>query len=75
MMAKLEMDIINTHCAGIDIGSRSHFVAVGQGPDDVKEFEKAAKDCKDAEIKTFAGKTLPVLLAHLDSTKAITGKH
>jgi putative membrane protein len=42
---------------------------------DVKEFEKAAKDCKDAEIKTFAGKTLPVLLAHLDSTKAITGKH
>ncbi len=37
-MAKLEMDVINTHCAGIDIGSRSHFVAVGQGPDDVKEF-------------------------------------
>ncbi len=27
-MAKLEMDVINTHCAGIDIGSRSHFVAV-----------------------------------------------
>lgn len=42
---------------------------------DVKEFEKAAKDCKDAEIKSFAGKTLPVLLVHLDSTKAITGKH
>jgi hypothetical protein len=29
-MAKMEMDIINTQCAGIDIGSRSHFVAVGQ---------------------------------------------
>jgi len=28
MMAKLEMDVINTHCAGIDIGSRSHFVVV-----------------------------------------------
>jgi putative membrane protein len=41
---------------------------------DVKEFEMAAKDCKDAEIKSFAGKTLPILLAHLDSTKAITGK-
>jgi len=27
---KLEMDIINSHCAGFDIGSRSHFVAVGQ---------------------------------------------
>lgn len=42
---------------------------------DVKEFEKAAKDCKDPEIKTFAGKTLPVLLVHLDSSTAITGKH
>lgn len=44
MMAKLEMDVINTHCAGIDIGSRSHFVAVGQGPDDVKEFGVYAED-------------------------------
>jgi hypothetical protein len=25
---KMEMDIINPHCAGIDIGSRSHYVAV-----------------------------------------------
>lgn len=41
---------------------------------DVKEFEKAAKDCKDPEIKSFAGKTLPVLLVHLDSAQAITGK-
>ena len=44
MMAKLEMDVINTHCAGIDIGSRSHFVAVGQGTDDVKEFGVYAED-------------------------------
>ena len=43
-MAKLEMDVINTHCAGIDIGSRSHFVAVGQGPGDVKEFGVYAED-------------------------------
>ena len=27
---KMEMDIINPNAAGIDIGSRSHFVAVGQ---------------------------------------------
>ena len=26
---KMEPDIINLHAAGIDIGSRSHFVAVG----------------------------------------------
>jgi len=43
-MAKLEMDIINTHCAGIDVGSRSHFVAVGQSLQDVKEFGVYAED-------------------------------
>lgn len=43
-MTKLEMDVINTHCAGVDIGSRSHFVAVGQGVDDVKEFGVYAED-------------------------------
>ena len=42
---------------------------------DVKAFEKAAKECKDPEIRSFAGKTLPVLLSHLDSSKAITGKN
>lgn len=41
---KLEMEIINPHAAGIDIGSRSHFVAVGQALDDVKEFGVYAED-------------------------------
>lgn len=41
---KLEMDIINSHCAGIDIGSRSHFVATGQALEDVKEFGVYADD-------------------------------
>ncbi|MEP7110326.1 MAG: DUF4142 domain-containing protein [Ferruginibacter sp.] len=41
---------------------------------DVKAFEKAAKDCNDPEIKSFAGRTLPVLQGHLDSSKALTGK-
>ena len=40
----MEMDVINTHCAGIDIGSRSHFVATGQELDDVKEFGVYAED-------------------------------
>lgn len=39
--------------------------------DDVDKFEKAADDCKDADIKAFASKTLPVLRAHLDSAKAV----
>ena len=32
------MPIVNPNAAGIDVGSRSHFVAVGQGTDDVREF-------------------------------------
>ena len=43
-MAKLEMNIINICCAGIDIGSRSHYVAVGQALEDVKEFGVYAED-------------------------------
>ena len=44
---KMEMDIINPHCAGIDIGSRSHFVAVGQALEDEKEFGVYADDLSD----------------------------
>ena len=32
------MPIINFNAAGIDVGSRSHYIAVGQGADDVREF-------------------------------------
>jgi transposase len=38
MTKKIVMEIINPNAAGIDVGSRSHFVAVGQGSADVKEF-------------------------------------
>lgn len=40
----LEMEVINTHAAGIDVGSRSHFAAVGQSLEDVKEFGVYAED-------------------------------
>lgn len=55
------MDIINPHCAGIDVGSRSHFVAVGQSLEDVKEFGVYADDLtaiclhlKEEEITSVA---------------------
>lgn len=38
------MDIVNPDAAGIDVGSRSHFAAVGQSLDDVKEFGVYAED-------------------------------
>jgi putative membrane protein len=36
---------------------------------DVKEFEKAAKDAKDADLKSWASKTLPTLQDHLKMAK------
>ena len=41
------MDIINSNAAGIDIGSRSHYVAVGQALEDVKEFGVYAEELTD----------------------------
>lgn len=38
---------------------------------DVDKFQKQAENGKDEEVKAFAAKTLPVLLMHLDSAKAI----
>lgn len=40
----MEMEVINPRCAGIDVGSKSHFVAVGQSPGDVKEFGVYSED-------------------------------
>ena len=55
------MDIVNPNAAGIDIGSRSHFVAINQDNSDVKEFGVYAQDIKDLvqwlnenDIKTVA---------------------
>lgn len=38
---------------------------------DVDKFQKVAEDGKDPEVKTFAAKTLPTLLMHLDSAKSV----
>ena len=35
---KITLDVINKNAAGIDIGSRSHWVAVGQKNSQIKEF-------------------------------------
>lgn len=38
MSETLSLDVVNSNAAGIDIGSRSHWVAVGQTDEDIKEF-------------------------------------
>lgn len=61
MKKKIALDVIHPHAAGIDVGSRSHFVAIGQSDDDVKEFGvynedlfALAKWLLDNEVKTVA---------------------
>lgn len=41
------MDIINSNAAGIDIGSKSHYITVGQALEDVKEFGVYAEELTD----------------------------
>jgi len=41
---ELSLQIVNPHAAGIDVGSRSYFVATGQDADSVREFGVYTKD-------------------------------
>jgi putative membrane protein len=43
--------------------------------DAIDLFEEQSKDGKDQELKAFAGKHLPHLLAHLETAKALEAKH
>lgn len=44
---EMKMPIVNPHSAGIDVGSRSHYVSVGQEKEDVKEFGVYSVDHED----------------------------
>jgi transposase len=57
----ISMEIINPKAAGIDVGSRSHWVAVGQQEKDVREFGVFNEDLfemadwlKENQVKTIA---------------------
>jgi transposase len=61
MKKNVSMEIVNPHAAGIDVGSRSHFVAIGQESGDVREFgvynedlQSIAKWLRKNEIATVA---------------------
>ena len=64
MKKSVSMEIVNPHAAGIDVGSRSHFVAVGQNNEDVKEFgvynedlQAIAQWLQENEVETVAMKS------------------
>lgn len=43
---KAALEIVNPHAAGIDVGSRSHYVAIGQAKEDVRAFGVYSEDLK-----------------------------
>ena len=43
-MKKMPLTVVNPHAAGIDVGSRTHYVAIGQEQKDVKSFGVYADD-------------------------------
>lgn len=69
------MEIVNPNAAGIDVGSRSHFVAVGQGEQDVKEFgvydadlRAIAQHLTDHHVRTVAMESTGTYWQNLFST-------
>ena len=41
---QISLEIVNPNAAAIDVGSRSHWVAIGQHAQDVKEFGVYTED-------------------------------
>jgi transposase len=57
----VKMEVINPNAAGIDVGSRSHFAAIGQGKEEIREYGVYNEDHRqlikwflENEIKTVA---------------------
>ena len=46
---KLGMDVVNFNASGIDVGSRSHYVAIGQELEDVREFGVYAENLTEMD--------------------------
>ena len=42
----MKLEVVNPNAGGIDVGSRSHFVSIGQSLADVKEFGVYDEDLK-----------------------------
>jgi transposase len=77
MMSKktMSLEVVNPNAAGIDIGSRSHWVAIGQDAQDVKEFGVYSEDnhalcnwLQENEIETIAMESTGTYWQNLFST-------
>ena len=44
---KMSLEVVNPNAAGIDIGSRSHWVSIGQNSEDVREYGVYSEDYQE----------------------------
>lgn len=56
---------------GADFDKAYVSAMVDDHKEDIKAFEKASTDCKDADIKTWAGEKLPTLNHHLETAQSL----
>lgn len=78
----IKMEVINAHAAGIDIGSRSHWVAVGQLMQYVREFGVFNEDLyemavwlKEKQVKTIAMESTGTYWQNLYAVLIANGFH
>jgi len=79
---EISMEVVNPHAAGIDVGSRSHWVAVGQREQDVREFGVFNQDLfeiadwfKEKQIRTIAMESTGIYWQNLYAVLISKGFH
>jgi putative membrane protein len=73
MMAKAKAKLLDAK-SGADFDKAFMEGMVKGHKDSVDNFQKAANEAKDADVKAFAAKTLPTLKAHLAKAEEISKK-
>ena len=79
---EISMEVVNPHAAGVDVGSRSHWVAVGQREQDVREFGVFNQDLfemadwlKELQVKTIAMESTGIYWQNLYAVLISRGYH
>lgn len=77
---QMSLEVVNPNAAGIDIGSKSHWVAVGQNAEDVKEFGVYSEDneqlclwLENHEVTTIAMESTGTYWQNLFSSLVVFG--
>ena len=64
---KIKLEVLNPNAGGIDVGSRSHFVSIGQSLSDVKEFGVYDEDLKSLSAWLIENKVDTVGILNISS--------